>query len=354
MSARSGLRDEEGIVLLLVLVLVVVAISTAYALSKTSFLEVMSSRQRAQHARADVLARSGVVVGQRTLQDDLIEGDELTRSVESDLDAWAVLSSEELVLPGDAHLHVAISDAGGKINLNSLVDAEGKRVGETSKAFLKESLARIRDTTPELKQRRGLGDEDIDDLADAILDWLDRDEETRLGTPEQEFYVDMRKASSAPVNRPVFSLDELAAVPGMDALLLRALAAYFTTQPMFPPADGGGVNLNTAPPHVLGLIYHGVGDELELLDPRDVFTLQKAREEGRVFCPTPGAPPCTDFFSELGIAPGEQIFPPLSYKSRVFRIESDARVGEAHACVKTVVDRGDGGDLKTLYYELGC
>lgn len=350
----TRLRDDEGIVLLLVLVLVVVAISTAYAMSKTSLIEVMSSRQHAQHARAEVLARSGVALAERTLQDDLIEGTDTTRAVDSSQDAWALLSAQEILLPGDAHLRLHIRDAGGRINLNSLVDADGKRIGETSKAFLKAALAHIRETTPQLKGRTNLGDEDIDDLADAILDWIDKDEETRLGTPEQEFYVDMHKARSAPLNRPLFSLDELAGVPGMDALLLDALAAYFTTQPMFPPADGGGANLNTAPPHVLGLIYHGVGDQLELLDPRDVFVLLKARDEGRVFCPAAGPPPCTDFFSELGIAPGEQIFPPLSYTSDVFRIESEAQIGEARACVKSVVDRGKGGKLKTLFFELGC
>ncbi len=53
-------RDEEGIVLLLVLVLVVVAISTAYAMSKTSLIEAMSTRQYGQYARATLLARSGI------------------------------------------------------------------------------------------------------------------------------------------------------------------------------------------------------------------------------------------------------------------------------------------------------
>ena len=351
----TSLRDEEGVVLLLVLVLVVVAISTAYAMSKTSLIEVMSSRQRAQHARAEVLARSGIKLAERTLQDDLIEGDETTRAVESDRDAWAVLSTEDIVLPGDAHLRLTIRDAGGKVNLNALVDKDGKRIGETSKAFLKAALAHIRDTTPALKGKSGLGDEDIDDLADAILDWIDKDEDTRVGTPEEEFYVEMRKATSAPLNRPLFSIDELAGVPGLDALMLDALAAYFTTQPMFPPADGGGANLNTAPPHVLGLIYHGVGDELELLDQRNVFELLKARQEGKVFCPAAGAPPCTDFFSELGLAPGEQIFPPLTYTASVFRIDSEARIGETRACVHSVVDRsGGGGEMKTLFYELGC
>jgi type II secretory pathway component PulK len=352
-DAAETRRGEEGIVLLLVLVLVVVAISTAYAMSKTALIEVLSTRQRAQHARAEMLARSGIALGERALQDDMIEGDETTRTVESPLDAWALLSAQDIVLPGDARLRITIRDAGGRLNLNSLVDAEGKRVGETSKAFLKDAIVHIQRTTPELKGLPGMGDEDVDDLADAILDWLDKDEETRVGTPEQEFYVDMRKAAAAPLNRPVFSLDELAGVPGLHPLLLDALAAYFTTQPMFPPADGGGANLNTAPPHVLGLIYHGVGDELELLDPRDVFELLKARDEGRVFCPAAGAPPCTEFFSELGLAPGEQIFPPLSFTGSVFRIESEARIGETRACVREVVDR-TGGEMKPLFYQLGC
>lgn len=347
-------RDEEGVVLLLVLVLVVVAISTAYAMSKTSLIEVMSTRQHGQHARADLLARSGIELAVRTLQDDLLEGDETTRQVESELDAWALLSNQEISLPGDAVLRVKIRDAGGKLNVNSLVDLEGKRIGETSKSFLKAALAHIRDTTPAFKGSSAYGDEEIDDLSDAILDWLDADEETRVGTPEEEYYVEMKKAKAAPVNRPVFSLDELAAVPGMDPLMLDALKAYFTPYPMFPKEDTGGANLNTAPPHVLGMIYHGVGEEFELLDPRNVFDLLKARDEGQIFCPAAGAEPCTSFFQTLGIAEGEQIFPPLSYTSRIFRIDSEARAGEARACVHSVIDRGEGGEPVTLYYQLGC
>jgi type II secretory pathway component PulK len=152
----------------------------------------------------------------------------------------------------------------------------------------------------------------------------------------------------------VFSLDELAGVPGLDPLLLDALTAYFTPYPLFPTADGGGVNLNTAPAHVLGLIYHGVGDEFQLVDQRDVFEVLKARNEGKVFCAAAGEEPCTDFASTVGIAAGETIFPPLTFTSRVFAIDSEASIGETRACVRTVIDRGTGSDVKTLYYELGC
>ncbi len=240
------------------------------------------------------------------------------------------------------------------MNLNALVDRDGNRIGESSKAFLKAALAHIAETAPAFKGSSAYGDEDVDDLSDALLDWLDKDDQTRLGTPEEEYYVGIKKAASAPLNRPVFSLDELAAVPGLDALMLESLEAYFTTYPMFPPAGSGGANLNTAPAHVLGMIYHGLGKDFELLDSRDVFSLLRAREEGRVFCPAEGAEPCTSFFRTLGIAEGEEIFPPLSYASRVFRIDSEARVVETRACVTSVVDRGDGSEPKTLYFRLGC
>jgi type II secretory pathway component PulK len=349
--AREG---EEGIVLLLVLVLVVVAISTAYALSKTSLIEVLATRQSAQYTRADLLARSGIGLAERALMDDLTEGTDLTRAVESDLDAWALLSHQDIELPGGAVLRVRIHDAGNKININSLIDADGKRIGETSKSFLKAVFAHLRDTAPEFKGSSTLGDQQIDDLSDAILDWLDKDDETRVGTPEPEYYVEIKKAKSPPLNRPLFSLDELAPVPGMDPLLLEALKAYFTPYPMFPGSDGGGVNLNTAPAHVLALIYHGVADDQRLLDQRDVFEILKKRSEGRVFCAMAAKDPCTTFSETVGIPEGEAIFPALTFTSRVFSIDSEATVGDTRACVHSVIDRSTGGEPTTLYYELGC
>ncbi len=354
MTPASDREGEEGVVLLLVLVLVVVAISTAYAMSKTSLIEVLASRQAAQHTRADLLARSGVGLAERALVDDLTEGTDITRTVESDLDAWALLSHQEIELPGGALLRVRIHDAANKLDINSLVDGEGKRVGETSKSFLKAVFAQLRDTAPEFKGSSALGDQEIDDLSDAILDWLDKDDETRVGTPEPEYYVEIKKAKSAPLNRPVFSLDELAPVPGMNPLLLEALKGYFTPYPMFPGTDGGGVNLNTAPAHVLALIFHGVADDQRFLDQRDVFEILKARKEGKVFCATATQPPCTTFSSTVGVAEGEAIFPPLSFTSRVFAIDVEATVGETRACVHSVIDRGKGGETKTLFYELGC
>ncbi len=45
------------------------------------------------------------------------------------------------------------------------------------------------------------------------------------------------------------------------------------------------------------------------------------------------------------------MFPPLSYRNDVFSIQSEARFGDARACVRTVIDRALGA---TLSYRLDC
>ena len=95
------------------------------------------------------------------------------------------------------------------------------------------------------------------------------------------------------------------------------------------------------------------GDDQRMLDQRDVFEILKAREAGRVFCAAAGVDPCTTFSETVGLAEGEQVFPQLTYTSRVFSVDVEATVGDTRACVHSVIDRG-AGDPKTLYYELGC
>ena len=51
--------DQEGVVLLLVLVILVALISTVYAFTRTTTLEVLRTRQRAVRTRDAFLARCG-------------------------------------------------------------------------------------------------------------------------------------------------------------------------------------------------------------------------------------------------------------------------------------------------------
>jgi type II secretory pathway component PulK len=343
---------DEGVVLLLVMVLIVVSISIAYATAKTSAVDVLSARQREHLGRAQVLARSGLAIATRALLDDA-QAQEAVSQVEGPLDAWALLGRQPIELEDGGVLDIQVRDSGARISINALLDPEGKRVGQDvedkSLAFLDAALETIVEANPDLRQI-GLSDERRGELADAILDWIDSDDVTRLGSPEATAY---ERADGKPLDRRLLSLDELATVPGMDPLLLDALKAYFSPYPRYPTeGSGGGINPNTAPPHVLSLLYYGTLD-MRMASEDIVFHLLKVREEGHVFCSAAGASDkCLDFASELRLE--GQVFPPLQFTSSVFHVDVEARYQNARACVHAVIDRAFPQTPAILLQRLDC
>ena len=351
MSRLHG--SESGVVLILVLVMIVISTATVYSFTTGATYEALGAKHRTQRLRAELLARSGIDLAVRALQDDLSEsaGDPIAGSLESPRDAWALLTQQVIQDADAGELRISIEDSGARINLNGMLDAEGEP-RELAQAFLRAALESIVARMPGRAEDKFLYEPE--DLANAILDWIDANETSQaFGDDEARAYD---RAEHQPLNRPLFDLSELSQVPGVDALLLEALQSYFTARPMFPAEDGIGVNPNTAPPHILALIFHGPAgdpDDLRLVDSDDVFRLLEARGQGGVFCPTTetGAG-CLTVEAELGL-PGELIFPPLSYQSDVFSIRSAGYYGEARACIEAVIDRADE-EPRTLYYALEC
>lgn len=340
---------EEGVVLLLVLVTLVLTISTVYAFTQTSVLGLMAQKQRLNRVRAELLARSGLAIGLRALADDAsVSYDDLTQAFETPLDPWAVLSERTLEVPDGGTLEVAVRDSGHKVNLNGLLDGAGEPHAE-SRSFLAAALEHVIEYMPgRAEDKQYL----VPDLADAILDWLDGNQQTRLGDDESSFYAE-QGAAGVPPDRPLFALEELAGVPGLDAALLAELRAYFTTYPLFPGPGQAGVNPNTAPSHVLALVYRGTAGDLRLLDEADVFAILRARRQGRIFCPDSTREPCVSFASEIGRV-GESVFPPLRYQSDTFEILSRAQFDEARACITAVIDRKELAELSVLSYRMDC
>jgi type II secretory pathway component PulK len=336
------------VVLLLVLVVIVLTIGSVYAFGRTTLLDVMSSRQRAARVRAEFLARAGIEIALRTLLDDLFMSDDLALAIESPHDPWRILSQVPIEVPGEGSLRITIQDSGSRISLNGLLESDGEPYAD-SRPFLMAALERIIDDMPGREEDKPY---EIADLADAILDWLDRNDQTRLGDYEADYYRDLGEGSP-PINRPVLTLDELGAVPGIDDLLLDSIKLYFIPYPMFPEDDQtGGVNPNTAPPHLLGMIYQGQMEK-QLLDRDDVFRILKARSEGKVLCPPEEKPSeeCESVASLIGLDP---VFPELQYKSSIFTVRSEARYAEARACVTAVIDRSLGDEPEILFYRMGC
>jgi general secretion pathway protein K len=137
---------------------------------------------------------------------------------------------------------VTITDENGKINLNSLIDQQGKPDKNVIEQFL-----RLVDL---LNRRPGPR---IDySIAPALVDWLDTDDNVvslpflqndNLGA-ESAYYQKLNpayKCSNAPLN----SVDELLLVKGVTAETLERLQNYITVY------GNGKININSAPGEVI-------------------------------------------------------------------------------------------------------
>jgi type II secretory pathway component PulK len=130
-------------------------------------------------------------------------------------------------------------------------------------------------------------------------------------------------------------VDELGLVEGFSAALVDVIRPYVT---VYPLVGGGGVNPNTAPSHILALIFYNDGSLEQGLAKEDVVhRILKVRESGQIFCPDQSSPACTPISGIL--TNSESVHPPLSYFSDTFTVRSEARVGEVHRTVETVIDR---------------
>ena len=342
-------QREDGVVLILVLVMLVVTIAMAAGFMRIVSLETAGRMARTNRVRVELLAESGIEIGKRALSDDLArdETDPLAL-VESSQDSWAILSQQKIEAEDGSELVVKVVDAGNRINLNGLVDADGQALPE-SREFLKLALEVIIENMPGRREEKRY---DPDELADALIDWVDSDETTRLGDDEESFYQG-KGADHGPAGRNLVSVSELALIPGVDGALLRALEKYFTTFPIYPENDPIGINPNTAPPYMLALLYQGTSDDMNLVEDDDIFAILRTRDDDRVFCPEAIEDPCVEYESEIGRV-GELVFPPLSYESQVFEVRSEARHKGSRACITAVIDRSNQQEMTTLSYRLGC
>jgi general secretion pathway protein K len=162
-----------------------------------------------------------------------------------------------------------LEDMQGRFNLNNLAQRGTTPKGQLTSA--QKQLIRLLQTLP-LQERLQL--DEAQALVEAITDWIDSDDEvTGFGGAESDYYADLEPAAGRAANRPLAAPSELRWVRGMTPEIYRALAPLVTVW----PAEGGSVNINTAPPQVLASI--NVADELSPLAESDLDALLQARGE---------------------------------------------------------------------------
>jgi type II secretory pathway component PulK len=309
---------------------------------RRSTVDALIARNVDARSEADALARSGLLLSCALLAEDRLQELAGTSPAgDSHLDVWARVSAQPpLMTAKGSMLRLRIEDAGARLNLNSLFEmAEDGvwKVREETPEFLTQLLIKVID---ELPLPRAPRTDDARELAANLIDFVDGDDLSANGSAEDEAY-ERRDLPSRPVDRPLISFDELRLVAGFDAELVEALRPYLTVYPLAAlgcgnPTLGCGVNLNTAPPHVLALLWFDDGVEKRLADEDTVRQILRVRSDGGLLCGEGSSPEgCTPIRE---IVPNA-IFPPPTYSTQIFEVSAEASVGDVRKTLVAVVDR---------------
>jgi general secretion pathway protein K len=348
LSAARRSRAQRGVVLLVVLFFALLLASSVATFLARSTVDAMISRNRDAAARAEALARGGIRLGEALLLEDrLREAAGASLPLDTEQDPWA--QGLDLETPNGAQLRVRVRDSGSRLNLNALFETgdDGEFAAKaTAEDFLMVLLEKAIDEIPRPPGQKLY---EVRELAGNLIDFIDSDEVRGQGGDEDAWYQSQSPPYRAG-NRPLFSVDELRLVEGFDADLVEALRPYVSVYPFAPGGCereqvGCGINLNTAPPHVLALLYYN--DQVELrLAPEDVVRkLLELRQKGESICPpSQQEEACTP----IGEIVTNAVFPPPTWSSDLFVVTAEARVGEVRRTIEAVVDRSQGSEIRRL------
>ena len=129
---------------------------------------------------------------------------------------------------------------------------------------------------------------------------------------------------------------------------MEALKPYVTVHPFGAEM---GINPNTAPPHVLALIFFDDGVQRNLADEHTVREILKVRQEGGFLCGDSQSDEACTPMSEI-VPNSAGIFPPLSFESNFFVVVSEAQVGDIRRRVEAVLDRSAAPAVTLLSWEV--
>jgi general secretion pathway protein K len=242
---KSPTRNERGVALILVLLMVSVIVVLTLQLNISSRSQVHEAANLGDGIRVLYIAKSGLFAGMGLLSEDRGDADTLN-------EAWSqteALSEQSKTYFDGGYVDLVIEDESGKININKLVD--GKGFNNAMKGVLTRLLSQ-----PQFK----LQDREVEDLLNAVKDWIDADTEVTGNGAENAYYQGLGKSYTVR-NGPMESIDELLMVRGVTRELYYGtperpgLARLLTVQ------GEGSVNINTAPKEVLRALSPSITED---------------------------------------------------------------------------------------------
>jgi general secretion pathway protein K len=274
----------------------------AAAVAATVFAEQQRWARTVEHRRDQVQAQALAMAGVQWAR-QILEDDARRSSIDHLGEPWA-LSLPPVPLD-DGEIRGSIADAQGRLNVNAL--------GATNTAALQE-----RNRIAALFKTKGMPP----GLLAAIADWVDSNATVGEAGAEDAYYL-AQPAPRLAANAPVLRVAELGPVKGMTPQALAAILPFLSALPADAP-----VNVNTAPPDVLGAIVADLdGERLDALvadrSRRPFATVAEFRAR---------LPDGATLASDAGLA----------VRSSYFYVTIEARQGGTRSRARALLRRGGG------------
>ncbi len=315
---KKGGRDPAGVALLLTLLILTLLVVTGLELGRAVGVEANLAGNFRDLTQAAYIAQSGVEIARSLIQQDDPSFDALNEQW-GQFELLAYLSRQYFP---EGHFTGRIIDENAKFNPNGLVDPYGMVNAKKKNQF--ERLLSLLGHDP--------------DLIDALLDWLDPDDQKRPLGAEGEYYR-AQKTPHASKNGALDSLEEMLLIKGMEPSIFwgteerPGLYQYLTVH------SDGRININTASLPVLMSLSPAVDQTMA----QAVVDLRQEKPFRR-----------TD---ELRALPGwDAVYPQISseiaVQSNYFYAEVHGTYREARAVVQTVIKR-EGKKTRLLFWRAG-
>jgi len=311
--SRASSHKQGGVALITVLLIVAIATVISVQMMSRQVFDMRRTENILDRDQANAYALAAEAWTRQVLMDARIGRD-------SRVDHLNQLWAQSIAPPAFEGVQVVIEieDMQGRLNINNLVNPDTGDANQTQVQRFQRLL-----------QNQGLDTA----LLPALLDWIDPDQDERLGGAEDDYYTRL-DPPYRPANRPMTSQSELRLVRGVDDATYQSLAGFITALPVATP-----VNVNTASAAVLQTIAEGLSEA-------DAKALIKAT-------PEEGYETVAEFASAAELAGRPMDQAGLSVGSNWFLMRVEVGLGRTRFRAESLIYRGNAGATRTVLRRQG-
>ena len=224
--------NESGVALIVTLLVIVIMTVTVTEFMYATWIDRSIAAGFRDNVRAVAAVRSGVDAARAVIIEDKKE-DVLSNKIVDHLgELW---SQQSLPVPiGETYAFVTITDESSKIDLNRLT--EGSQGEKLRPVFYR--LLEILEMDA--------------DIAEAIIDWIDTDED---GFYEDSYYMSLASPYGCKNNK-LDSLEEIKRIKGITPEIFNKLKNYVTI------SSNGLININSAPLELIQALHDDISQSM--------------------------------------------------------------------------------------------